>query len=181
LAWLASPLIAVVLMVVCLLLALLQRLPVVGKRVSSDGEPVLAHKLLGARSERPPTLATVPLDVARRPGWARWVLAGALEFLVEALAVFEMTQRGFTELASTDQPGRAPTQVIRRTSCQTGEGVTDHDGRIRRDRSSAACRLAERARAASRLADQVRFCRPRSAKRRRPPHVAGSLPARTGC
>jgi hypothetical protein len=34
LVWLASPLIAVVLMVVCLLLALLQRLPVVGKRVS---------------------------------------------------------------------------------------------------------------------------------------------------
>jgi hypothetical protein len=35
LVWLASPLIAVVLMVVCLLLALLQRLPVVGKRVSA--------------------------------------------------------------------------------------------------------------------------------------------------
>jgi hypothetical protein len=35
LVWLVSPLIAVVLMVVCLLLALLQRLPVVGKRVSS--------------------------------------------------------------------------------------------------------------------------------------------------
>jgi hypothetical protein len=35
LVWLASPLIAVVLMVVCLLLAVLQRLPVVGKRVSS--------------------------------------------------------------------------------------------------------------------------------------------------
>ena len=35
LVWLASPLIAVVLMVVCLLLALLQRLPVIGKRVSS--------------------------------------------------------------------------------------------------------------------------------------------------
>jgi hypothetical protein len=35
LIWLASPLIAVVLMVVCLLLALLQRLPVIGKRVSS--------------------------------------------------------------------------------------------------------------------------------------------------
>jgi hypothetical protein len=35
LVWLASPLIAVVLMVVCLVLAVLQRLPVVGKRVSS--------------------------------------------------------------------------------------------------------------------------------------------------
>jgi hypothetical protein len=35
LVWLASPLIAVILMVVCLVLAVLQRLPVVGKRVSS--------------------------------------------------------------------------------------------------------------------------------------------------
>ena len=34
LIWLASPLIAVVLMAVCLLLALLQRLPIIGKRVS---------------------------------------------------------------------------------------------------------------------------------------------------
>ena len=38
------------------------------------------------------------------------IAQAASEFLVEALAVFEMTQRGFTELASTDQPGRAPTQ-----------------------------------------------------------------------
>ena len=38
------------------------------------------------------------------------IAEAASEFRVEALAVFEMTQRGFTELASTDQPGRAPSQ-----------------------------------------------------------------------
>jgi hypothetical protein len=34
----------------------------------------------------------------------------ASEFLVEALAMFEMTQRGFTELLSTDRPGGTPTE-----------------------------------------------------------------------
>ncbi|HEV3504587.1 MAG TPA: hypothetical protein VG637_04790, partial [Actinomycetes bacterium] len=38
------------------------------------------------------------------------IAGAASEFLVEALAVFEMAHRGFTELVSTDQPGRAPTQ-----------------------------------------------------------------------
>jgi hypothetical protein len=38
------------------------------------------------------------------------IAQAASEFLVEALAVFEMTQRGYTELASTDRPGGEPTQ-----------------------------------------------------------------------
>jgi hypothetical protein len=38
------------------------------------------------------------------------IAGAASEFLVEALAVFEMAHRGFTELVSTDQPGPAPTQ-----------------------------------------------------------------------
>jgi hypothetical protein len=38
------------------------------------------------------------------------IARAASGFLVEALAVFEMTHRGFTELTSTDQPGRAPSQ-----------------------------------------------------------------------
>jgi Phosphoserine phosphatase RsbU, N-terminal domain len=38
------------------------------------------------------------------------IARSASEFLVEALAVFEMTHRGFTELLATDQPGQAPTQ-----------------------------------------------------------------------
>ena len=56
---------------------------------------------------------TVLLDVLkthRSPQELEGIAEAASEFLVEALAVFEMTQRGFTELASTDQPGRAPTQ-----------------------------------------------------------------------
>jgi hypothetical protein len=38
------------------------------------------------------------------------IAQAASEFLVEALAVFEMTQRGFTELLSTDRPGGTPTE-----------------------------------------------------------------------
>ena len=34
----------------------------------------------------------------------------ASEFLVEALAVFEMAHRGFTELLSADRPGGAPAE-----------------------------------------------------------------------
>ena len=56
---------------------------------------------------------TVLLDVLkthRSPQELEGIAEAASEFFVEALAVFEMTHRGFTELASTDQPGRAPTQ-----------------------------------------------------------------------
>ena len=56
---------------------------------------------------------TVLLEVLkthRTPHELEHIAQAASEFLIEALAVFEMTQRGFTELASTDQPGRAPTQ-----------------------------------------------------------------------
>ena len=38
------------------------------------------------------------------------IARAASEFLVEALAVFEMTQRGFTERLGTDQPRGAPTE-----------------------------------------------------------------------
>jgi len=38
------------------------------------------------------------------------IARAASEFLVEALAVFEMAHRGFTELAATEQLGPVPTQ-----------------------------------------------------------------------
>jgi hypothetical protein len=38
------------------------------------------------------------------------IARAASEFLVEALAVFEMTHRGFTELLSADRPGGAPAE-----------------------------------------------------------------------
>ena len=38
------------------------------------------------------------------------IAQAASEFLVEALAVFEMTHRGFTERLSADRPGGAPTE-----------------------------------------------------------------------
>jgi Phosphoserine phosphatase RsbU, N-terminal domain len=56
---------------------------------------------------------TVLLDVLkthRTPHELEHISHAASEFLVEALAVFEMTQRGFSELLATDQPGRAPTE-----------------------------------------------------------------------
>ena len=56
---------------------------------------------------------TVLLEVLkthRTPNELEHIAEAASEFFVEALAVFEMTHRGFTELASTDQPGRASTQ-----------------------------------------------------------------------
>jgi hypothetical protein len=56
---------------------------------------------------------TVLLDVLKThttPHELEHIARAASEFLVEALAVFEMTQRGFTELLATDRQGRAPTQ-----------------------------------------------------------------------
>ena len=50
---------------------------------------------------------TVLLDVLkthRTPRELEHIAQAASEFLVEALAVFEMTHRGFTELLSADQP-----------------------------------------------------------------------------
>jgi hypothetical protein len=38
------------------------------------------------------------------------IARAASEFLVEALAVFEMTQRGFSELFLSEQPGRTSAQ-----------------------------------------------------------------------
>ena len=38
------------------------------------------------------------------------IAQAASEFLVEALAVFEMTHRGFNELLLSERPGRTPTQ-----------------------------------------------------------------------
>ena len=49
------------------------------------------------------------LKTHRTPHELEHIARAASEFLVEALAVFEMTQRGFTELLATDQPGQAPT------------------------------------------------------------------------
>jgi hypothetical protein len=54
---------------------------------------------------------TVLLDVLkshRTSHELEHIARAASEFLVEALAVFEMAHRGFTELVSTDRPGRAP-------------------------------------------------------------------------
>ncbi len=56
---------------------------------------------------------TVLLDVLRThrtPQELEHIAGAASEFLVEALAVFEMVHRGFTELASPDPAGPAPAQ-----------------------------------------------------------------------
>ena len=56
---------------------------------------------------------TVLLDVLKThttPHELEHIARAASEFLVEALAIFEMTQRGFTELLSPDQPGSASPQ-----------------------------------------------------------------------
>ena len=50
------------------------------------------------------------LRTHRTPRELEHIAQAASEFLVEALAVFEMTQRGFTELLSADRPGGAPTE-----------------------------------------------------------------------
>jgi hypothetical protein len=50
------------------------------------------------------------LRTHRTPRELEHIAQAASEFLVEALAVFEMTQRGFTELLSTDRPGGTPTE-----------------------------------------------------------------------
>jgi hypothetical protein len=55
----------------------------------------------------------VLLDVLRThrsPQELEHIAQAASEFLLEALAVFEMTQRGFTELLSADRSGGAPTE-----------------------------------------------------------------------
>jgi hypothetical protein len=49
------------------------------------------------------------LKTHQSPQELEHIAQAASEFLMEALAVFEMTQRGFTELASADRPGGAPT------------------------------------------------------------------------
>ena len=66
---------------------------------------------------------TVLLEVLkthRTPRELEHIAEAASEFLIEALAVFEMTHRGFTELLSSNE-----------TSCRTCEGVSDGDERIR--------------------------------------------------
>jgi Phosphoserine phosphatase RsbU, N-terminal domain len=50
------------------------------------------------------------LRTHRTPRELEDIAQAASEFLVEALAVFEMTQRGFTELLATDRPGGTPTE-----------------------------------------------------------------------
>ena len=50
------------------------------------------------------------LRTHRTPRELEHIAQAASEFLVEALAVFEMTQRGFTELLATDRPAGAPTE-----------------------------------------------------------------------
>ena len=50
------------------------------------------------------------LKTHRSPQELEQIAQAASEFLIEALAVFEMTHRGFTELRTTGQPGRAATQ-----------------------------------------------------------------------
>jgi hypothetical protein len=54
---------------------------------------------------------TVLLEVLRThrtPHELEHIAGAASEFLVEALAVFEMTQRGFSELLATDRRGDPP-------------------------------------------------------------------------
>ena len=56
---------------------------------------------------------TVLLDVLRThttPHELEHIARAASEFLVEALAVFEMTQRGFTDLLLSERPGGTSTQ-----------------------------------------------------------------------
>ena len=56
---------------------------------------------------------TVLLDVLKTHRTApelEHIAQAASEFLVEALAVFEMTQRGFSELLLSERPGGIPTQ-----------------------------------------------------------------------
>ena len=56
---------------------------------------------------------TVLLEVLkthRSPQELEQIARAASEFLVEALAVFEMTHRGFTDLLLSERPGRTPTQ-----------------------------------------------------------------------
>ena len=50
------------------------------------------------------------LKTHRTPQELEHIAQAASEFLVEALAVFEMTQRGFTERLATDRPRGAPTE-----------------------------------------------------------------------
>ena len=61
------------------------------------------------------------LKTHRTPGELEQIAQAASEFLVEALAVFEMTQRGFAELLSTartdqEQPRQADEDRERRRS-----------------------------------------------------------------
>jgi hypothetical protein len=51
------------------------------------------------------------LKTHRSPQELEHIAQAASEFLVEALAVFEMTQRGFTELLSTPRSGQDHTQA----------------------------------------------------------------------
>ena len=56
---------------------------------------------------------TVLLDVLKThttPNELEHVARAASEFFVEALAVFEMTQRGFTERLETNRPRGTPTE-----------------------------------------------------------------------
>jgi ANTAR domain/Phosphoserine phosphatase RsbU, N-terminal domain len=68
------------------------------------------------------------LKTHRSPQELEHIAQAASEFLVEALAVFEMTQRGFTELLSTLQSGQHHAQDIqadleRRLALERATGV----------------------------------------------------------
>jgi hypothetical protein len=67
------------------------------------------------------------LKTHRTPHELEHIAQAASEFLVEALAVFEMTQRGFTELLSTGRPGqdhqRELPDLEQRTAIEQAKGM----------------------------------------------------------
>ena len=81
------------------------------------------------------------LKTHRTPDELEHIAQAASEFLVEALAVFEMTQRGYAELLSTarsvvstsSQPGDA---VMEGGGLSPVEGVKDSDGDRKRRRGA---------------------------------------------
>jgi hypothetical protein len=91
---------------------------------------------------------TVLLDVLkthRTPDELEHIAQAASEFLVEALAVFEMTQRGFTELLSADglSAGSAD-ERIRQMAARQGISVDEAAARLLRPPPSQGWRPSGR-------------------------------------
>jgi hypothetical protein len=80
------------------------------------------------------TVLLEALKSHRTPNELEQIARAASEFLVEALAVFEMTNRGFTELLSTGQSGQADSadERIRRMAAREGVTVDEAAARLGR-------------------------------------------------